>query len=508
MYFGRVILLCRSTHLAGVRHLCNAAEDNVRVRFAPSPTGHVHLGSLRTALYNHLFAKSKNGTSIIRIEDTDRTRRIEGIEDQIINDLKWCGIHYDEGPYFQSERKKIYEEHGKLLVEYGEAYYCFCSNRRLALLRKETAKSGEVPKYDNRCRYLSKEDVEARLKNNEECCIRFKLNDEVVAYNDLIFGEYHANLSEIEGDPVILKSDGFPTYHLANVVDDHLMNISHVLRGSEWLVSTIKHLQLFRAFKWKPPQYGHLPLMVNSDGRKFSKRQNDLTVRYFRENGYFPNTLVNMVTRAGGGFDISHAERDDKAFTMEELAERFDLSRLNKNPCKLPLELMNMTNRLEMKRMLSNERDKKTLLELLKKSISDHFSRVNPNQKIVVDDDHALKIFDITVDRIHKVEDLTTLDYVYLWAVPDFKFTNTGSVTTEFLKEVLIKLTNIEWIKESLGPFFRSFCKENNIVYAEFMMCLRLILTGNKNGPGVADILLLIGRENSLKRIENALTKT
>ncbi|MPC24261.1 putative glutamate--tRNA ligase, mitochondrial [Portunus trituberculatus] len=301
--------------------------DGVRVRFAPSPTGYLHLGGLRTALYNFLFAKANNGKFILRIEDTDQSRLVPQASERLEEMLVWAKIPPDEspevggpvGPYMQSQRLHLYQEYVKRLLENGTAYKCYCSNRRLNWLRNDAIRRNEVPKYDNRCRHLSQKQIEELEGKGTESCIRFKLDAVKEPFKDVIYGSLANSAAEQEGDPVIMKADGFPTYHFANVVDDHLMGITHVLRGVEWQVSTPKHLQLYRAFGWNPPVIGHLPLILNRDGSKLSKRQGDVHIEHYRAQGYAAEAVLNFVTDIGGGFE----GRDSRQLlSVEELIKK------------------------------------------------------------------------------------------------------------------------------------------------------------------------------------------
>lgn len=258
--------------------------NEVRVRFAPSPTGKLHIGGLRTAFYNYLFAKKYNGTFLLRIEDTDRDRLKENSIENIIESLKWAGIEPDYGPHkvqpddelqggpwFQSQRLKFYHKHVQVLLESKHAYRCFCDENRLILLRHNAAKRQEKIGYDGKCRHLSEQTIQKYLREKKPYVIRFKLDDRDIMYNDLTSGKHVSNPGRQEGDFVLIKSDGYPTYHFANVVDDHLMRITHVLRGQEWQLSTAKHIALYEAFNWKYPVFAHLPLICNKDGSKISK---------------------------------------------------------------------------------------------------------------------------------------------------------------------------------------------------------------------------------------------
>jgi glutamyl-tRNA synthetase len=280
---------------------------SVRTRFAPSPTGFLHVGGLRTALYNYLFAKKHNGQFILRIEDTDQTRIVPGAVENLIETLKWAGIEFDEGPfkggpfgpYIQSQRLELYHKHALELVEKGYAYYCFCSPERLEKMRQEQIKLGQPPKYDGTCRRLTSDEVKKKLDEGLPKTIRMKIPEwGELKFNDLIRGDVTINFKVLD-DQILLKSDGFPTYHLAVVVDDHYMKISHVIRGEEWLPSTPKHILLYDYFQWEKPYFAHLPLLLNPDRTKLSKRQGDVAVEDYRAKGYLPEAVVNFIALLG-----------------------------------------------------------------------------------------------------------------------------------------------------------------------------------------------------------------
>ncbi len=310
---------------------------SVRVRFAPSPTGFLHIGSLRTALYNFLYARHHGGVCILRIEDTDRTRFVEGAIEEQISSLAWAGIVFDEGPhvggnhgpYTQSERFDLYRHYGMQLVENGTAYYAFDTSEELDAMRQRQQSAGIAPKYDRssmRNQYTLGEHETARLlSENVPHVIRLKVPLTAdVRFHDEIRGDVIVNGREID-DQILLKSDGFPTYHLANVVDDHLMEITHVIRAEEWLPSTPKHVLLYEAFGWTPPVFAHVPLLLNADRSKMSKRHGDVMVRDFAKKGYFPEALVNFVALCGW-----HPGGDNERFSMQELIDAFSLERVNK----------------------------------------------------------------------------------------------------------------------------------------------------------------------------------
>ncbi|HSH36801.1 glutamate--tRNA ligase, partial [Schnuerera sp.] len=313
---------------------------DVRLRFAPSPTGYLHIGGLRTALYNYLFAKHNNGQFILRIEDTDRTRYVEGAIENLIESLQWAGIEYDEGvfveegkivqrgecgPYIQSERLDIYRKYVDELIEKGDAYYCFCSKERLDKVREEQKIKGLIPKYDGLCRSLSLDEAKERIANGEEYVVRLKLPAKKdIKFKDLVRGDIVINTEDID-DQVLLKSDGYPTYHLAVVVDDHLMGITHIVRGEEWLPSTPKHVYLYEVFGWEKPTYVHLPTVLNKERKKLSKRHGDVSVEDFREKGYLPEGLINYLALVGWS-----PEDNEEILSMDELIEKFSFERVSK----------------------------------------------------------------------------------------------------------------------------------------------------------------------------------
>jgi nondiscriminating glutamyl-tRNA synthetase len=324
---------------------------SVRVRFAPSPTGFLHIGSLRTALYNYLFARHLGGTCILRIEDTDRTRFVEGAIEEQISSLAWAGVTFDEGPhvggnhgpYTQSERFDLYRMYGMKLVDNGTAYYAFDSSEELDAMRQRQQAAGIAPKYDRsamRNQYtLGEEETKRLLDEGAMHVIRLKVPlHQDVRFSDIIRGEVIVNGREID-DQILLKSDGFPTYHLANVVDDHLMEITHVIRAEEWLPSTPKHIILYEAFGWEPPTFAHVPLLLNPDRSKMSKRHGDVMVRDFARRGFFPEALVNFVALCGW-----NPGSDNEFYSMQDLISSFTLERVNKAGAVFDYQKLNWMN--------------------------------------------------------------------------------------------------------------------------------------------------------------------
>ncbi|XP_053132431.1 probable glutamate--tRNA ligase, mitochondrial isoform X2 [Hemicordylus capensis] len=317
----------------------------------PCPGGRfLHLGGLRTALYNYLFAKQHQGRFLLRLEDTDQSRVVPGAAEGLEDMLEWAGLPPDEsprrggpaGPYQQSQRLGLYREATELLLEKGAAYRCFCTPQRLELLKKAALRSQQTPRYDNRCRHLSAKQVAEKMAQGTGHVVRFRLEEGSEPFCDLVYGWSKHEVASVEGDPVVLKSDGFPTYHLANVVDDHLMGISHVLRGAEWLISTSKHLLLYKALGWDPPRFGHLPLLLNPDGSKLSKRQGHVFVEQLAQEGCLPEALLDLVTTCGSGFAETRTGR-----SLEELVAEFDVGRIERHSALLDLEKLPEFNSLK-----------------------------------------------------------------------------------------------------------------------------------------------------------------
>ncbi|KAI5747099.1 hypothetical protein M8J77_010997 [Diaphorina citri] len=488
-------------------------HSNVRVRFAPSPTGLLHLGGLRTALYNYLFAKSHNGSFILRIEDTDQTRFVPEAVEKLEQDLKWIGVVPDEsetvggnyGPYLQSKRLELYQKEVQTLLHNGSAYKCFCSDSRLNLIRKDAVKSGLVPKYDNKCRNLTQEQIDEKLKENSKYCIRFKLTNHTESWQDLVYGDISYNMFHNEGDPVIIKSDGFPTYHFANVVDDHHMNISHVLRGVEWQISTTKHILIYKAFGWTPPKFAHLPLLLNLNGSKLSKRQGDMSVEAIRNSEFLPNALINFVTNFGGGFHDHQRTSKSQLFSMKDLVEKFDLQLVNENSCKVDLANLNEFNRAEIRRVMSTgtQEEIRSLVEKLKQHIVNEF----PNSSLQIDDDYLNYVLCWASERIFKLQDLVSKDFAFIWVKPSIEHLSQHPVESYGILEHLIpRLQTCDpFTRDSLATPLREFSTEQGVEYSTFMKLLRTSLSGLKQGPSVGEMMEILTKENTIRRLRDVL---
>ena len=485
--------------------------SEVRVRFAPSPTGFVHIGSLRTALYNYLFAKKMGGKYILRVEDTDRTRLVDGAIENMLNAMKWAGVNHDEGvmlddngnvvqkgeygPYIQSERLDIYKKYIQELLDNGKAYYCFCTKERLDEVREKQKEAGETPRYDGHCRDLTQEEIDAKIAAGEPYVIRLRLpENHVIKFTDLVRGETEFNTNDLD-DQVLIKTDGFPTYHFAVVVDDHLMKITHVIRGEEWVSSTPKHVYLYEAFGWEAPKFVHLPNILNKEKKKLSKRQGDVAVEDFKKKGYLPEGLVNYVALVGWS-----PEENKEIFSMEELEQAFSIERVSKSGGVFDTEKLNWVNQHYMKdaddAMLTDlaipflveagfvtEEEAKEKYDFLKGMVSVLKEKLQYVKEIT---DHASIFFGDTVE----LETEECGEFLKLEHIPT-------------LVDALIeKLSNMEVLDEaSAKAMLKEIQKEHGIKGKNLFMGSRISLTGQMHGPDLNKIMEVIGKETCLNRL-------
>lgn len=487
--------------------------DKVRVRFAPSPTGFLHIGGLRTALYNYLFAKHNNGDFILRIEDTDRTRYVEGAIENLIQSLKWAGIEVDEGvilneegkltekgqcgPYIQSNRLDIYKKYVDKLIESGHAYYCFCSKDRLDNLREEQRIKGQVPKYDGRCRSIPIEEAKRRIANGEEYVVRLKLpRNRFIKFHDLVRGDVTINTDEID-DQVLMKSDGFPTYHMAVVVDDHLMKITHVVRGEEWLASTPKHVFLYEALGWEAPEFVHLPTVLNKNHKKLSKREGDVSVEDFKKRGYLPEGLINYLALVGWS-----PEDDEEIMTLKDLIPKFSFDRVVKSGGIFDVDKLNWVNSHYMK-----DYDLEKLCQLEKPYMIE--SGLMTEEEI----DNNFEWFKILVetvrDGLDKLEDLPKavqflfgdLNVKEESALEELKKDHVLQLIDQFIEE----LNSLEEVDDEFSrTVMKKIQKATGIKGKDLYMPVRAAISGNVHGPELNNIILLLGKENLLKRLNSS----
>lgn len=482
----------------------------VRVRFAPSPTGLLHIGGLRTALFNFLYARKHNGRFILRIEDTDRTRLVPGALENIVQTLHSFNIAADEGtywnngvkergelgPYRQSQRLNLYSKHAGELIKKQQAYYCFCSPERLDQLRKNQEAAKLPPKYDKLCLKLSKEEVDKKLAAGEKHVIRLKVpSDQNIRFTDLVHGEIKISTNDID-DQVLLKSDGFPTYHLANVVDDHLMQITHVIRGEEWIPSTPKHIMLYSAFGWESPQFAHLPLLLSKTKKKLSKRDGDVSVKDFLEKGYLPEALLNFVAFLGW-----NPKTEKEIFTLDELIEEFSFDKVNKSGAILDLDKLDWINGLYIRKMDMDE-----LFERVKSFLP---QAEQPKEFI-------LKILKLEQERLKKLSEIGER-VMYFFSDPEYdaELLRWKKITNEEIKqslELAIKIiSNLKFpiSKQGIEKVFMTEIGDKD--KGTILWPLRVALTGLKASPGPFEIMdafmvLPNGKEIIINRVKKAIS--
>jgi glutamyl-tRNA synthetase len=470
---------------------------DVRVRFAPSPTGLVHIGSLRTALYNYLFAKKNNGVFILRIEDTDQTRYVQGAVDNLLSTLEWCGLSYDEGPvkegaytpYFQSQRLELYTKYCRQLLQNGHAYPCFCSAVRLKEMRKRQRVEKLPLKYDGLCRKINAEEATERAAR-EPHVIRMKIpleGETVVA--DIVRGNTAFQHAQID-DQVLLKSDGYPTYHLANVVDDYHMQISHVIRGEEWLPSTPKHLLLYDYLGWQAPAFAHLPLLLNPDRSKLSKRQGDVAVEDYRLQGYLPEALVNFVALLGW-----NKGDDQELFKMEELIEHFSLERINKAGAIFNREKLDWMNGVYI-RQLPQERYFACAApfkpEHLEASAFQSIA-VTVKERIVTLSELKDKAAAFSGDVITKYS-----DEARAWIVK--------TESKQIFQALLNHIQDYESITlDNFKTLMSAVQKSCTLKGKDLWMPVRAALTGLTEGPELPAVIELLGKQKIIKFLNQAL---
>ena len=475
-----------------------------RVRFAPSPTGYLHVGGLRTALYNYLFAKNNNGEFILRIEDTDRNRYVEGAVENLLDTIKWVGLDYDEGPekegkygpYFQSQRLDIYKKHAEELIENGHAYYCFCSPERIKEIREDQQKA-KVPqvKYDKHCLHLSKDEIENNLKNGVQYVVRMNVEPgEKVISNDIVRGKVEFDRMVID-DQILMKSDGFPTYHLANVVDDHLMKITHVIRGEEWLSSTPKHILLYNFFGWELPEFAHLPLLLNADKSKLSKRQGDVAVEDYKAKGYLKEALLNFVALLGWS-----TSDNQEYFDMVDLIAKFSLERVHKSGAIFNTEKLDWLNAEHLRK-----KDSIVLLTMLREELSQ-----SKYKDLDLNDEYLLLIIEAMRERVSFIKD-------YIDKCPYFYVRPTEydeSVikkrwkddSVDLLRNYIDKITGIENpTKEAYENALKQVAEEAEAGNGRIIHPARIAASGMGIGPGVFDLLFILGKDEVIYRLNKGI---
>lgn len=518
---------------------------NVRVRYAPSPTGMQHIGGVRTALFNYLFARSTGGSFILRLEDTDRTRYGEQFVKNLYDTMEWLGLQWDEGgnkggnfgPYVQSERFELYKKYAMELVAKGEAYYCFCDAERLQRIRKIQAENKMAPGYDRNCRHLTQNEVKANLDSGKPYVIRLKVPMEgITKFHDAILGDIEWKNEDISPDPILLKSDGFPTYHLANVVDDHFMQITHVMRAQEWIPSTPLHIQMYRAFGWNPPQFCHLPMVNGNDGQKLSKRHGATSVNEFRARGYTPKAIINYVAMLG----CSYIDGQD-LYTLSELEHNFKLEHLNKSSAVFDYKKLEWYNGQYIRQMTDKELYEATLPFIVgtkdatlpinvtpqfpAPNVGSDFSGIKQtlDGKLACTDStinmasaeiekKLFSVMPLVKERLHFLCDIAPMVHFLFAKISTPTVAELQPKKLDNLQTKIVLQKAIEFVKklpdlthEEAEYLAKNYATELGIKLGDFMMPIRIAVTGSKITPPLIGSILVLGIEESISRIKKAL---
>lgn len=472
----------------------------VRVRFAPSPTGYLHIGGLRTALFNYLFARRNNGKFILRIEDTDQARKVEGAVENLIHLLNYMGLNFDEGPgligdsgpYFQSQRLEIYNKYINELVENEFAYYAFETQEEIEEMRKEQSSRGLQTMYDRRARNLSKREVKEKIDKGMPYVIRLQVPlDAQIKFTDLIRGDVSID-SNLVDDQVLMKSDGFPTYHFANVIDDHLMQITHVIRGEEWLTSVPKHILLYNAFGWEVPEFAHVPLILNSDRTKLSKRQGDVATEDFLKKGYLKEALLNYIALLGWN-PGEGIERE--IYSLEELAKMFSIENINSSGAIFNIEKLNWMNAEYIK---NYEIDKLTMLA------KPFLQSAGYN---ISDEEKTKRVLFATRTYINRLDEIPAVSKIYYSTPalnPEQETMLSGLDSKKILFSLLKKVNSVDSVTvENFKKMMKEVQEETGIKGKSLYQPIRFCLTAMEHGPDLGLIAYVLGKIEVQYRIQN-----
>ncbi|MGC9311126.1 MAG: glutamate--tRNA ligase [Sediminispirochaetaceae bacterium] len=483
---------------------------SVRVRYAPSPTGLQHIGGVRTALFNYFFARAEGGTFILRVEDTDQERYHEEALQDLYDTFTWLGIEWDEGPdkggeygpYVQSQRFELYKQYAEQLVESGHAYYCFCSSERLDALREEQKKSKKGQGYDRRCRDLTDEQREEFRSQGIKPVIRFKVPLEgTTVFSDILLGEMKKKNKDIPPDPVLLKSDGFPTYHLANVVDDHLMKITHIMRAQEWIPSGPLHVLLYQAFGWEVPRYCHLPMVMGKDGQKLSKRHGATSVIEFRRQGYLPEALINYISLLGWSYDDKR-----EFFSKEEFEKLFTLEKLNKAPAVFDYKKLEWFNG----QYIREKSDEDLIGYVLPYLIRDGLVSDPPTaeQNTVI-----RNMMPLMKERLHLLKDISELSRFLLQEIDSYNIEDVipkkmdAAGTLKILRAGRPLIAAFEENgEEKTEELLRLKAEEMEVKLGAMLMPVRVAITGTRTSPPLFGSIRLLGTEKTLERIDRVIS--
>lgn len=493
-------------------------KNKIRVRFAPSPTGYMHVGNFRTALYTYLFAKQKEGTFILRIEDTDQKRYVQDALEKLTEIMNWADFEYSEGvyienekviqqgnfgPYIQSERLDIYKKYAEELVKNSQAYYCFCTPERLEKMRAEQSEKKQAPMYDRCCLKLSAEEIKNKIAAGEKHVIRQKINTEdSTEFEDIIRGKVEFE-NKLLDDQVLLKSDGYPTYNFANVVDDHLMEISHILRGEEYISSTPKYIQLYQNFGWEVPVFAHLPLLLNLDKTKLSKRQGDVSVEDYIQKGYLKEAIINFVAMLGWNPGEGSTQ---EIFSISELIEKFDLAHVHKAGAIFDLKKLDWLNAQYIKKLSIDELYEKAKEYFAQK---DFFKNASDDKKT---EEYLKKVLAIEQDRLVNFSGVGEDNKFFFEDIEyDKELLRWKNSTDEDLKnnleksvQILENITDADWTKENLEKNLLEAAGEKK---GDLLWPLRAALTGQQKSPSPFEVAWVLGKNEALDRIKNALDK-
>ncbi len=497
----------------------------VRVRYAPSPTGFQHIGGVRTALFNYLFAKANHGKFILRIEDTDRTRYCAEYEKNLFDTMAWLHLDWDEGgdkggefgPYVQSQRFELYQSYARKLVEMGKAYYCFCDAERLERIRKIQSMNNMPPGYDRACRNLTPEEVKANLDAGRPAVIRLKIPLEgVTKFTDAVIGDVEWKNEDINPDPVLLKSDGFPTYHLANIVDDHLMHITHVMRAQEWLPSTPMHVIMYEAFGWQPPTFCHLPMVMGNDGQKLSKRHGAASCNDFRNKGYVSEAIVNYVAMLGCSY-----EEGKEIYTLEELGHLFSTEHLNKAPAVFDYKKLDWFNGIYIRNKTDEELFDLTWGFIVNAGLMGKA----PEMKSVFLDETTLeptpeqrrtlmKAMPLIKERLHLLSEAPDM-LRFLFITPEIAPLEEfmpKKVEKDAVREILLAakkiIPKLDGLSEEEGfELFKPEGERLQIKMGDFMRPVRVAVTGSRVSPPLVGSIQILGLDKAIGRIDAALEK-
>jgi len=505
----------------------------MKTRFAPSPTGFLHIGGLRTALYAYLFARQNKGGFILRIEDTDQKRYTEGATENLIRTLDWFGLHYDEGPYlengglkekgdfgpyFQSHRTEIYKKFSDELVAQGHAYPCFCSEERLEKMRMQQAANKQAPMYDRHCLFLSPDEVKQRIERGDLYVIRQRIQEDPprIVFEDTVRGNMEFDPKTID-DQVLIKSDGFPTYHLANVVDDHMMGITHVIRGEEWLPSTPKHIALYQALGWEPPTFAHIPLLLNPDKTKLSKRQGDVAAEDYIQKGYLREAIINFIAFLGW-----NPGTEEEFFSMNDLVEKFSISRVQKAGAIFNIEKLEWFNGHYIRQKTPAELAQLILPRLQTKWFHEsEYGQIteesvdNPDEKTK----YFLKAVEVIQTRMKTLEEAPDMLKFFLEDEVPFDEAllmrekmkvDKGVAITAFTKLIeTMEGMSEEDIKdeEKQKEILMQMIQDAGLKNGQVLWPMRVALTGAEYSPGSFEVAAALGKEKSLRRLQAYLDK-